>query len=130
MQGFRWLIVVSALAMVQTPALAFDGDLANGKRVFMLKGQAEGNKACMTCHPRGETTGKMPNGKKIPSLTEEELSQKKLKSKSDKFLKRMKLELNDKDTNDLYAFVESLPSKGFGPVPAEWEEYVKNKLAK
>lgn len=128
MQGFRWLIVAAALAMVPMPAFALDGDLENGKRVFMLKGQ--GNKACMSCHPGGETTGKMPNGKKIPNLLEEHLSDKKVKSKTNRFLKRMKLELNDKDRNDLYAFVQALPEKGFGPIPAEWEEYVKTKRAK
>lgn len=129
MHGFRWLIAVSLLTVLPAQgAFAATGDAANGKRIFMQKGNAD--KACMTCHPRGETIGYMPSGKEIPSLTAEELSSRKLRSKTNRFVKRMKLELTDKEYEDLYAFVEQLPSQGFGTVPAEWQAYVNTKLKK
>ncbi|MNL89136.1 hypothetical protein D3C87_2192760 [compost metagenome] len=40
------------------------------------------------------------------------------------------LELSDAQFIDLITFVSQLPTKGFGDVPPEWQEYVNARLKK
>jgi cytochrome c553 len=122
------LIVSSALALsVVLSASAFSGNLANGKRIFMQKGT--NGKACMTCHPKGGTTGDTYKGKDIPDLADRPIKTTKLQSKSEKFLKVQGIALSAAEMNDLLAFVEVLPSQGFGPVPPAWQKFVAENTA-
>lgn len=113
---------MNALVM---PAYAFNGDPAKGKALFMTKGSS--GKACMTCHPKGLSTGETYKGKDIPELTDE-LSEAKLRRKSLRFLKVQGTTLSEAQLNDLLTFVQQIPSKGFGPVPREWQAYVKKTV--
>ncbi len=131
----KWLPAVLALTLL--PALAPDAQAAlsgapkKGKAIFMTKGG--GGKACMTCHPKGFTTGEVIRGKKIPNLTESagKISEKKLIAKALKHLEEdAELQLNDDQFMDLVTFVSTLPTQGFGDVPPEWQGYVKEKLGK
>ncbi|HEY9897586.1 MAG TPA: hypothetical protein V6D00_00265 [Pantanalinema sp.] len=124
----KWLAVIAVgvlLAPIQ-PAQAFAGDPVNGKKIFMTKGPT--GKACMTCHPKGLTTNDTFRGKDIPDLTAEVFSERKIRSKTEKFLKYQKMTLNEKELSDLLAFVSELPTTGFGSVPAEWKGYVQSKV--
>ncbi|MNS33618.1 hypothetical protein D3C72_657340 [compost metagenome] len=107
-------------------ALAFNGNPENGKRLFMQKGPS--GKACMTCHPKGLTTGETYKGKDIPDLTEGPIAEAKLRKKTLKFLEVQGLQLSPAELEDLLTFEAGLPSKGFGPVPAAWQGYVRSKL--
>lgn len=116
-----------ALVLAFAPAaLAFNGNPENGKRIFLKKG-IDG-KACMTCHPRGLTTGETYRGKDISDLTEGPLSEAKLRKKTLKFLEVQGMRLSPSELEDLLTFVERLPSTGFGPVPPAWQGYVRSKL--
>ncbi len=135
MQLGKWLTAALALAML--PSLAPDaqaalgGDKNKGKAIYMMKGQS--GKACMTCHPIGLTTGEVIRGKKVPNLIESasKISEKKLIAKALKHLEEdAELQLSDNQFMDLVTFVSSLPSDGFGDVPAEWQGYVKEKARK
>lgn len=124
----QWMGVLGAMAAMTVwmpPAQAFNGDPVRGKVLFMTKGQ--GGKACMTCHPKGLTTGETYKGKDIPELTDE-LSEAKLRKKTLRFLKVQGMTLTDSELNDLLTFVQRIPSQGFGPVPREWQGYVKKTL--
>lgn len=118
------LMVGAGLAFA-LPAEAFNGDAASGKRLFMTKGSND--KACMTCHPKGLTTGETYKGKDIPELTDE-LSEAKLRKKTLRFLKVQGMSLSDQELTDLLTFVQRIPAEGFGPVPKEWQPYVKKTL--
>jgi hypothetical protein len=85
-------------------------------------------KACMSCHPRGETTGEVFRGKDIPDLTARELGESKLRSKTQKFLEVQGQQLSPAELEDLLTFVQGLPTKGFGPVPTAWQAYVRSKI--
>lgn len=125
-QGKRMLMAVAVLSLVAgLPAQAFEGDPEKGKQIFMTKGRDD--KACMTCHPKGLTTGKTYKGKDIPELTDE-LSERKIKRKTQRFLRMQGLQLTDAELADLLTFVQQLPTRGFGPVPPEWQGYVKKTL--
>lgn len=118
-----WLAAALALALVPAPqALAFSGDAANGKLLFMKKGTKD--KACMTCHPAGETIGKTPKGKKVPNLITEQMSDAKLVKKSRRFAQGMGLKLSATEEQDLFTYIRSMQQGGFGPVPAEWQAHV------
>jgi cytochrome c553 len=129
MRRNRWPMALAAgLVLAATmSAYAVTSNAANGKKIFMTKGQ--GDKACMTCHPKGLTTGDTYRGKDIPDLTERELRERKLRSKTEKFLKVQGMTLSDADMEDLLTFVRALPSQGFGSVPPEWRRYVQEKAA-
>ena len=110
----------------EVPALSFSGNSDSGKRLFLSKGKND--KACMTCHPKGLTAGDVIRGKNVPNLTEvvAKLSQKKIRSKVIKhLLQEIDMDVTDDELEDLCTFVSDLPSKGFGPVPSEWEAHVK-----
>lgn len=124
-QGYWVLGALVALNMVTLPAEAFNGDPAKGKVIFMTKGR--GDKACMTCHPKGLTTGETYKGDDIPELTDP-LSEGKLRRKTLRFLKVQGMTLTPTELNDLLTFVQQIPSKGFGPVPPEWQAYVKKTV--
>jgi len=133
MQLGNWLTAAVALTLfaAQTPdaQAALAGDAKKGKAIFLMKGQ--NGKACMTCHPKGFTTGEVIRGKKIPNLTESagKISEKKLIAKALKHLEEdAELQLTDAQFMDLVTFVSTLPTQGFGDVPAEWQGYVKEKL--
>jgi cytochrome c553 len=122
-----WMAVIGlggVLFSSQT-AHALEGDPVNGKRLFMTKGPT--GKACMTCHPKGLTTGEDFRGKDIPDLTEEVLSDGKVQKKTVKFLKYQKMSLSSKELADLVKFTSQLPTTGFGSVPPEWKSYVESK---
>lgn len=130
----KWLPLTLA-TLTLTAALplgaeaALTGDRNKGKLLFMTKGNS--GKACMTCHPKGITTGEVIRGKKVPNLTESaaKISEKKLIAKALKHLEEdAELTLSDAQFMDLITFVHSLPTQGFGDVPSEWEGYVKEKL--
>lgn len=123
---WRTLTAATLVLSAAPAALAFDGDVQNGKRIFMVKGRD--GKACMSCHPRGLTTGETYRGKDISDLTERTLRASKLKSKTVKFLKVQGLQLSPSELEDLLTFVERLPSAGFGPVPPAWQGFVRSKL--
>lgn len=131
-----WL-AAATIAIVLSPLLssnaiaALDGDRNKGKTLFLTKGKK--GLACMSCHPTGLTTGEVIRGKKIPNLIESasRISEKKLIAKTLKHLEEdAQLELSDAQLIDLVTFVSTLPTQGFGAVPAEWESYVKEKLGK
>lgn len=128
MKAKRWVMALPVLLMlaVAGPAVAAGGNVENGKRLFMVKGT--GGKACMTCHPRGLTTGETYKGKDIPDLTERALSESKLRRRTEKFLKVQGMALSEAELEDLLAFVRQLPDQGFGPVPPAWQGFVKSKL--
>lgn len=135
MQLGTWLTAALALTMLAafTPdaQAALTGDRNKGKAIFLTKGKS--GKACMTCHPKGFTTGEVIRGKKIPNLTESagKISEKKLIAKALKHLEEdAELQLTDAQFMDLVTFVSSLPTQGFGDVPAEWQGYIKEKLGK
>lgn len=117
--------LVGMLVLMGFPAMAFEGNAARGKVIFMTKGQ--GDKACMTCHPRGLTTGKTFKGKDIPELTEP-ISERKLVRKTRRFLKLQGMQLSEAEVTDLLTFVQRLPTQGFGPVPPDWKGYVDKAL--
>ncbi|MNL51750.1 hypothetical protein D3C87_1748730 [compost metagenome] len=124
----KWVAIIGLgglLAMSQA-AHALEGDPVNGKRLFMTKGVT--GKACMTCHPKGLTTGESFRGKDVPDLTEEILSEQKVQKKTVKFLKYQKMTLSSKDLADLVKFTRELPTTGFGTVPTEWKSYVQSKV--
>lgn len=132
----KWLSLMLATVTL-TVALPLDADAAlsgdrnKGKLLFMTKGG--GGKACMTCHPKGITTGEVIRGKKVPNLTESagKISEKKLIAKALKHLEEdAELTLTDDQFVDLVTFVSTLPTQGFGDVPSEWQGYVKEKLGK
>ncbi len=134
---YRNWLAAATIAIVLTPFLtpnahaALDGDRHKGKILFLTKGKK--GQACMTCHPIGLTTGEVIRGKKIPNLIESasRISEKKLIAKTLKHLEEdAQLELSDAQFIDLVTFVSSLPKDGFGPVPADWSGYVKEKLEK
>lgn len=118
-------ILIGLALVTALPAQAFDGNAERGKQIFMTKGSND--KACMTCHPKGLTTGKSYKGDDIPELTES-LSERKIMRKTKRFLKVQGTQLTDAELNDLLTFVQQIPSKGFGPVPSEWQGYVKKTL--
>lgn len=129
----NWLKAALALSLVATfipeAQAALTGDPKKGKAIFLMKGQT--GKACMTCHPKGFTTGEVIRGKKIPNLTESagKISEKKLIAKALKHLEEdAELQLTDAQFMDLVTFVSTLPTQGFGDVPPEWQGYVKEKL--
>lgn len=127
MQQGKWILVALAgmSLMAALPAQAFEGNPEKGKQIFMTKGK--GDKACMTCHPKGLTTGDTYKGKDIPELTEE-LSERKITRKTLRFLRMQGMTLSDAELTDLLTFVQQIPTRGFGPVPKEWQGYVKKKL--
>lgn len=131
----KWLTAAFALTLLPAFApeaqAALGGDPAKGKIIFLKKG--EGGKACMTCHPKGLTTGEVIRGKKVPNLTESagKISEKKLIAKALKHLEEdAELQLSDAQFMDLVTFVSTLPTQGFGDVPPEWQAYVKEKVGK
>jgi len=124
-QGYWMLGALAAWCVVMSPAQAFSGDPAKGKILFMTRGT--GDKACMTCHPKGLSTGETYKGKDIPELTDE-LSEAKLRRKTLRFLKVQGMALSEAQLNDLLTFVQQIPSQGFGPVPREWQAHVKKTL--
>ncbi|GEM_PF-2095771 len=132
---YRHWLAAALIAIVMAPAFAsnafagLDGDRHKGKVLFLTKG--ENGKACMTCHPKGLTTGEVIRGKKIPSLVEStgRISEKKLIAKALKHLDEdARFELSDAQFIDLVTFVSSLSTQGFGSTPPEWAGYVKEKL--
>ncbi|MBO9542180.1 hypothetical protein J7643_16450 [bacterium] len=118
-------------AIPQSASAELNGDPVKGKRIFMTKG--DNDKACMSCHPKGFTTKEVVRGKQVPNLTERagQISEKRLIAKA---LKHMEedagLDLTDAQFLDLITFVSQLPTKGFGDVPPEWQDYVNTKLKK
>lgn len=116
---------VGLALLMGLPAQAFDGNAEKGKQIFMTMGKND--KACMTCHPKGLTTGKTYKGDDIPELTDE-ISERKMTRKTKRFLRVQGTQLTDAELNDLLTFVQRLPSKGFGPVPREWQAHVKKTL--
>lgn len=132
----KWL-AAATIAIVLSPFLSMpaqavlDGDRDKGRILFLTKGKK--GQACMTCHPGGFTTGEVIRGKKIPSLVESasRISEKKLIAKTLKHLEEdVHLDLTDAQFIDLVTFVSSLPKEGFGSIPAEWNDYVKEKAGK
>lgn len=125
----RRLAIATIMTFALIPAsaaLAFDGNRDSGKLIFLKMGKNK--KACMTCHPKGLTTGDVIRGKDVPDLTKSvsRLSEKKLKSKALKhLLQEEDLDVTDEELNDLVTFVGLLPTMGFGPVPPEWESHVR-----
>ena len=122
MNGLHLVPVVALVASLASPAFAFSGNVENGKKLFMSKGT--NGKACMTCHPAGLTTNEPFQGKDIPDLVNERFSAVKIEKKTLKFLKYQGMTLSGSDLNDLLAFVQQLPDRGFGPVPAAWQRHV------
>lgn len=118
-------------ALPQTASAELNGNAIRGKKIFMTKG--ENDKACFSCHPKGLTTKEIVRGKQVPNLTERagQISEKRLVAKA---LKHMEedagLDLSDEEFLDLITFVSQLPTKGFGDVPPEWQEYANTKLKK
>jgi cytochrome c553 len=116
-----------ALTSLSQPAIAaFDGDAGNGRKLFLAKGKND--KACMTCHPLGLTTGEVFRGKDIPDLVEavKKLSEKKIRNRTNKHVFNVvDLEMTDSDLEDLCTFVAELPENGFGAVPVEWQAHVR-----
>lgn len=123
---YLMMVVGTSLALA-LPAQAFSGDPDRGKQLFMTRG-AEG-RACMTCHPEGLTTGERFKGKRIPDL-QDPLSEAKIRRKTLRFLRLQQMELSERELEDLLTFVQQLPTKGFGPVPREWQAHVTKSLAK
>jgi mono/diheme cytochrome c family protein len=111
------------ILLVAAPVQAFNGDPGNGKKLFMARGARQ--KACMTCHPAGKTTGESFRGDDIPDLTRKHSSERKIRRMTLKFLKHMELTLTDAEVDDLLTFVQQLPDRDFGPVPPEWQAHVK-----
>ncbi len=123
MNGLHLVPLAALVASLASPAFAFSGNVENGKKIFMTKG-ANG-KACMTCHPAGLTTNETFKGKDIPDLVNERFNEAKIQKKTLKFLKYQEMSLSTPELNDLLAFVQQLPDRGFGAVPSTWQAHVK-----
>lgn len=123
-------IAVSLVLLLALPVSAkMDGDPIRGKKLFLTKGSNA--QACMSCHPKGLTTGQVIRGKVVPNLTERvaSISENKLLAKTLKHLEDdVGLDLSDDDVIDLVSFISTLPYKGFGDVPPDWNEYVRTHL--
>ncbi|HEY9857683.1 MAG TPA: hypothetical protein V6D05_18195 [Stenomitos sp.] len=123
-------IAVSLVLLLALPVSAkLDGDPIRGKKLFLTKGSNA--QACMSCHPKGLTTGLVVRGKVVPNLTERvaSISENKLLAKVLKHLDDdVGLDLSDDDVLDLVSFISTLPNKGFGDVPPEWSDYVRTKV--
>lgn len=122
MKGLHLVPLVALVASLASPAFAFSGNVENGKKIFMTKG-ANG-KACMTCHPAGLTTNEQFKGKDIPDLVNERFNEAKIQKKTLKFLKVQEMNLTPTELNDLLAFTQQLPDRGFGSVPPSWQAHV------
>ncbi|HEY9899833.1 MAG TPA: hypothetical protein V6D00_11675 [Pantanalinema sp.] len=131
----RILVCAMAAALLtaapRTASAELNGDPVKGKRLFMTAGDS--GRACMSCHPRGLTTKEIVRGKQVPNLTERagQISEKRLIVKALKHMEEnAALDLSDEQFLDLITFVSQLPTKGFGDVPPEWQEYVNARLKK
>jgi mono/diheme cytochrome c family protein len=106
MRGFRRLLLVTVLAAGAHAAAWAQGDVANGKRVYLADG-------CFTCHGRSGQGGAL----NYPAPA---LAQTKLPVEAFKALVRAgpndmpaysETVLSDKDLGDMHAFLMSLPGR-------------------
>jgi mono/diheme cytochrome c family protein len=104
----RGRLAAAALAIgVGTEALAQDaGDAANGKRVYLADG-------CFLCHGRSGQGGAM--NYPAPAIAQLELPAESfvafLRSAPNDMPTYAVAVLSDKDANDIYAFLRSLPGR-------------------